>query len=308
MVASPNCMHFCNSKLSVPSFTALAILALGLGGACPVEAMTLKQAAQATQARNAKLLEAWSSGSVTGSAVKLFGKSANVHALTKNNVLFVLRAPKRGVDDAVTKNQVFQIMAAQFGEPQLVPAAGVSASSSATNALTSTRSVMVMEHAGADFVDGDQVGKTLSRNRLLALPERTRLAAALIDLLTEHQDRRARNVMIKTDGTQVRLIDPDVALGTRFKKHPSYASVFFPGGMLAYAKSVAAFSDLPGDLMEVVSEIASSSSESLARAYRIDNSQARIVLHRAQRVQEVGLDHAIAEYLASMTLVPAEQL
>jgi hypothetical protein len=154
---------------------------------------------------------------------------------------------------------------------------------------------MLMEHAGLDHVLGTQA----QQNWKDALPDHRLVAAALLDLLSEHVDRHAGNLMLNGVGS-LRLLDPDKSFGQ--SRGAGLRSVFFPGGLYAYRTPQQSFEELAPEAQELVDALAHADAATVAEIYQLNANEAAILIQRAQQVRSMGLSKAIAQYLATTSL------
>ena len=284
-------------------------LLCGAGGQ-PARADVLAQGVYREGTRNQQLLSAWRQ--VRPEHVRrisaLGGISARVHGLELvDGSLFIVRAPKRGNADGLIKGVALQRIAAQMGVPEVIPAQVNATAPFAIGKIPAGHPITVVEHAGPRFITAD-----LDPHATLRVPEVLRQAGAVIDLLSEHTDRKRQNLLVEPASGDMRLIDPDGTFGAAVRKSLVYASVFYPGGSVAYQAPQNTIADLNSEVRVVVEAIANSSVDSIAQIYGLSRhyrdpasqdvlDQAKRLHQQAQSIVKLGLSAAIEGYLAGFT-------
>jgi hypothetical protein len=215
----------------------------------------------------------------SGLARTEFGGIASAReALTDTGLQVVLRFPSDPALSARLQNFVFRL-AHQMAKPDLVLPSATS--------VHEGRKAMVTRHAGPGFRPATRAKEWLDR-----VPEETRLAGALIDVLTRQTDRNSSNVMIDPRG-RVRLIDHDKILGHQERMFIPRQSMFFRGRPLAYRSKQDAFSDLPAPMRALVEHITARSRAELMGEYALADHEAERLATSAKWVEDYGLTKAI---------------
>jgi hypothetical protein len=196
-------------------------------------------------------------------------------------------------------NRALQILAAQLGDADMVPPGMTLVLERKFADLPKGQEIMVMDHAGKGFEDGDRASKSWRD----AVSEETRLNGAVIDLLTQQRDRKLGNMLISKDG-KLRLIDPDRTFKAR-TTNPSYRPQFFPGGgKIAYKSKQEKLGDLPAKAQELVRALASSSVSEIESFYGIKDVEAEVMRDRAKDIEKHGLTKAAEKFVRTLTLKP----
>ena len=226
----------------------------------------------------------------------LGGKSAKVIAVQSSDKnVFIVRRPRRSFEHGLRVNIASQRMATAMGEDRLVPAAVLDTTPVALDAHSPAGSpVLVVRHVGSSYFAANQLGA----NVLAQVPEHAKIVSAVIDLLSEQQDRKSDNILVKKDGQSVKMIDPDKSFGQR--TDCKYRSQFFQGGMVGYTTQQHRFEDLPTDVRAYLDELAKTPVEGIAKAYSLLPEEALVVSKQAQRIRAVGLTKAIDEFVTSL--------
>ena len=241
------------------------------------------------------LRERWHGATITR-ITPLGGRSAKVLEVeTAEKKLFIVRRPRRDVEHGLRVNIATHKMAAAMGDERMVPAAIIDTTPVTLDADSPAGSqVLVTRHIGHAYTNANQLHPTI----LAKLPERSKLVAAIIDLLSEQQDRKSENIMVRKEGTTLKMIDPDKSFGQRHGR--IYRSQFFHGGMVGYTSAQNKFTDLPADLQTYIGELATATPAQIQTIYGLNAEESAVVSNRAQRVQALGLRPAIDEYVVSL--------
>ncbi len=219
-------------------------------------------------------------------------KVLEVQSTDKN--VFIVRRPRRSFEQGLRVNVASQRMATAMGEERLVPAAVLDTTPIQLDEHSPAGSeVLVMRHVGASYFAANRLANVLAN-----VPEHVKIVSAVIDLLSEHQDRKSDNILVKTDGLSVKMIDPDKSFGQRHGR--KYRSQFFQGGMVGYTTQQQRFEDLPTDVRHYIDELAKTPVEGISKAYGLLPEEAQVVSLQAQRIRAVGLTNAIEEYVTSL--------
>jgi hypothetical protein len=202
------------------------------------------------------------------------------------------------LEAAVRVHQANFVLAHEMGAPELVLAAAKSVLPSSQPhlrvseaiELAPAKALMVVEFAPAPFVGGHKT----DRAALEAVPQATRVVAALLDFINLQMDRLPQNALF--DGTgKVLLIDEDFTHG-HIHPHGGTASIFFPGGAVGYdGATQQSLSDLPAPCQRLVQRLCDMSLAAVQEEYGLDELEATVLQARAARVVAVGLTQAICE-------------
>jgi hypothetical protein len=283
------------SSARLRALALCALLPAGLARASSSQHAELARGAAEATARRTALREAWDHAK-PGPVTALSGASSNPLEIQTDHGVFVLRRPRRGTDHGVRLNHAYELLATQLGHADMIPVAIKTATTHAIPEVGGGSPVMIMEHGGRDHVNASDAHKSW----LSAVPEPTRIAGALLDLLSEHVDRHDGNVLVSRRGT-VRLIDPDKAFGQ--SRGNGLRSVFFPGGPLGFdSRHQKSFQELPAAARAVVNALADASVHAVKHAYHLEHKEAAILVERAREVRDVGLAKAIEQYLGRSSL------
>ena len=249
-----------------------------------------------------RLREVWRGANVK-SVNAMGGKSAKVLEVhTEERHLFIVRRPRRGFEHGLRVNLAQQRLAAAMGEEHMVPEAVIDTTRTALDQATPAGSqVMIVRHVGRAYTNANK----LSSAQLATIPERTRLVAAIVDLLSEQLDRKSENILVKDDGVTIRLIDPDKSFGER--TNCKYRSQFFHGGMVGYTSAQQHFADLPPDLQTFVDELSKAPLDQVQKIYGLHPEEAQVVSTRAAQIRQVGLRQAIDAYVTSLGALHAPE-
>jgi hypothetical protein len=253
---------------------------------------------QITQA-NTHLLERWAKHQVPVAVQPMGGKSAQVVQVATESGKFILRRPRRSNAHGLRVNSALQKLAGQLGEPELIPAAVEATVAATIWDMPPGTQVMLVKHVGDRFRNFLRVPPLW----FPAVAERTRLVAAVIDLLSEQRDRKRENLFLSQNG-EVRLIDPDKTFGQN--EGAVFRSQFFPGERLAYCSAQNRFEDLPVDLRDVITEIGNATPEALMQSYGLQAEEVAVMQAEAKQIQTLGLTAAIKQFLQPLQLHPTK--
>ena len=284
---------------------ALAVACFVLSASRPSGAASesFASAGAKVQARNKRLLQRWTSrGQLSHVRNPSGGISATVLDVGAGDHRFVLRRPgsNHSVEHVVRVNTALQRLAAELGEERMIAGAVGIRLDANVGSLPAGAEVMLMSHFGGRYVNGDAAG----RSALAAIPERQRLAGALMDVLSEQIDRKDQNVMVH-DG-KARLPDADNSFGKGRAKQWIIRSTFSPGRTLAYSSSQGSFKDLVRELPEaeaVIEHITQSSASTLRAHYGLKETEVQVLKKEAQRVKDGGLDKAFEQLFAEFSTI-----
>jgi hypothetical protein len=148
---------------------------------------------------------------------------------------------------------------------------------------------MVTPFAGDRFQPANQAPAEWRQR----ISEPQRLKAAFLDLLTHHQDRIPKNLMLAENG-EVRLIDQDNILG--HLNDWRHNSMFWPGGEAAYQTKQASVADLGPAEHKLVDKLSAMAAKDVAHEYSVTEEEGRVMRNEARRIQRLGLSGAVEEY------------
>jgi hypothetical protein len=261
-------------------------------------ALTPQEALEASQRQLSKRWRAAPAQRVT----PLGGKSARVLEVETGKGLFIVRRPHRGMAQGLRVNVAQQRMALEMGEARLVPPAIVETLDAPLDAETPAGTqVIIVKHAGASYTNANLTAPAL----LASIPEHARLVGAIIDLVSEQQDRKSENILVRKTGDVMKLIDPDKSFGQRSGR--KYRSQLFQGGMLGYASKQDRFEDLPTDLQAYITKLASASIAEIQATYTLDPKEAQVASNQAQQIRALGLTPAVDAYVLSLGALHAPE-
>ena len=229
----------------------------------------------------------------------LGGLKANAIEAIDDNVGRVVIRQRTHVDRYQRANRALQILAAQLGDADMVPPAIVWVIDKKFAGLPKGQQVMVMDHAGKEFEDGDRASGSW-RDKV---SDETRVNGAVIDLLTQQRDRKLGNMLVSKDG-KLRLIDPDRTFKAR-TTNPSYRPQFFQGGgRIAYKSKQKSLGDLPQKAQDLIKALSAASVDEIAKFYGIKDVEAEVMRDRARDIEKDGLTKAADRFVRTLSLKP----
>jgi hypothetical protein len=233
------------------------------------------------------------------SAKRLGGVKARTTRVGTKDDSVIFRQPSRGLNKGLRSNRVMQILTTELGDPHMVPPAVKHTVGKAVGEFSAGEEIMVM----GDEKDGFRGADEVPQDWLDAIGEETRLIAATVDLLVQYRDRKMANLMVNSKG-RVRLIDPDSTFVSR-SNGAAYRSQFFPGMKVGYRSRQAKLSDLPPAAQTLVTTLADSRLEDVARSYAVDEEEAGVMQKHARAIRDHGLTAAVEGYVSTLTLKPS---
>lgn len=279
----------------IARFGLFALFATSLAPAARADHAPLTRGQERVEASNNALRRKWQKIKVA-QITPMGGKSAQVlQVQSDDNQLFIVRRPRRQVEHGLRVNIAQQRLAAAMGDDRLVPAAIIDTTQESLDANSPAGAqVLVVKHVGPMYYNANK----FRPQQLVAVPERSRLVSAIIDLLAEQQDRKSENIMVKRDGSAIRMIDPDKSFGERHGR--KYRSQFFHGGVVGYTSQQNRFEDLPADLQTFIDALSKATVPDIMKIYGLTEPEATVVSNQAARIRTVGLKAAIDEYVTSL--------
>jgi hypothetical protein len=275
-------------------------LPLGLRAAPYVPGAALSHGVEEINRRNARVLDRFAGARVL-EVNKLGGRSANVLELVTPRHLFILRQPRRGVAHGMRVGGAQQKLAANLGDSRMIPPqASARLDAALGEFIPAGTEIMVVKHVGDQYKGASKAPPQW----VAKISEHQKLIAAVVDLFSEQRDRKTANVMVRPDGT-IRLIDADKSFGEGHfnpdgTPNKAYRSQFFPGGLLQYTSQQNQLTDLPEQMQHLITDLAGMSVNQVAVHYGLQQQEAQLMHHHAQRVAQVGLTAAINEYVMTL--------
>ena len=226
----------------------------------------------------------------------LGGKSAGARQVIGDKGSLVVRLRSKP-EKFVRANRTLQLLAAQLGQPEMVPSAvtlGIDMKGFTPAKGEGGGDVMVMSFIGEPF----QQGHKASSSRLGKITEETRVVGAVIDLLTQQRDRKMANLLVDKTGN-VRLIDPDRVFKAKTEKE-AYRSQFFAGGHVGYKGRQDSLSDLPPKAQQLIKDLASAKPADIKEFYGVNDDEAEVMQTQARAIQKLGLTGASEQYVRTL--------
>jgi hypothetical protein len=232
------------------------------------------------------------------------------------------RLPRFGVPGAMRRHNFARMIAHQMGRPELVPLAASATLDEAigdgaldinglSRDVSAGTEVMLVEDLGDDFITWKEITEDGRGGEFAgAFPEDLRLTGAVLHLLSWQMDGNPANVMIRDRSvggpleSDVRILDHDVSLGIKHTGPTINGSIFFKGTPvfrgrdLGYASAQARVEDLPEAVQGLVVSLADATSEEIAAAYGLEETEAKMVRTTARDIKKNGLDAAVQRFWA----------
>lgn len=220
---------------------------------------------------------------------------------TNSGTRVFLRATQPNTDighlEANRSNNAVNILAHQFGAEDFTLPSILIPRPAELNGTVQRETLMVLPFAGDGFMPAGTRGGQLTNPNASRISEKHRMVGALISYLTQHNDARPNNTLVDKRGA-AKFIDNDNVFGRSawFAQYGAPQNDYFKGRALAYASDLSRYDAHPDWVKAVIDGLCSLDAGQIAALYGITEAEADTIRIQAQRVQEFGLEGAIARF------------